>query len=88
MLIESQTKYNMLSNYLKLQFDVEGRPVKGFCMQIQDDFHETYAVVLDGYHSFCIWLDATSQWCASKHTSIAPKVLERIINQVSSYKLA
>jgi hypothetical protein len=44
--------------------------------------------VLDGYHSFCIWLDATSQWCASKHTSIAPKVLERIINQVSSYKLA
>lgn len=78
----------MLSNYLKLQFDVEGRPVKGFCMQIHDDFHETYAVVLDGYHSFCIWLDGTSHWCASKHTSIEPGVLERIINQVSSYKVA
>jgi hypothetical protein len=78
----------MLSNYLKLQFDIEGKPVKGFCMQIQDDFHETYAVVLDGYHSFCIWLDGTSNWRSSKHTSVAPGILERIISQVSTYKPA
>jgi hypothetical protein len=82
------TKYAMLSNYLKLQFDIEGKPIQGFCMQIQDDFHETYAVVLDGYHSFCIWMDGTSSWKSSKHTSVAPGILERIISQVSAYKLA
>lgn len=78
----------MLGNYLKLQLDIEGKSIQGFCMQIQDDFHETYAVVLDGYHSFCIWLDGTSNWKASKNTYIEPGILERIISQVSTYKLA
>ena len=55
----------MLSNYLNLQFDVNGKSVKGFCMRIQYDFHETYTVVLDGYHSFCVWIDNSSTWKSS-----------------------
>lgn len=77
----------MLSNYVNFQFDVQGKPVKGFCMQIQDDFHETYAVILDGYHSFCIWLDATSTWHFSKNTSVEPTVLAQIINRLTLNKL-
>lgn len=74
----------MLSNYLNFQFDVQGRPIKGFCMKIHDDFHETYAVVIDGYHSFCVWLDAsTSTWCSSKYTNIEPIVLDQIIEHLS-----
>lgn len=76
----------MLSNYLNLQLDVHGTPVQGFCMQIQDDFHETYAVILDGYHSFCVWLDASSTWRHSKNTSLAPGILEQIINRLNSDK--
>ncbi|WP_342332050.1 hypothetical protein [Pedobacter sp. FW305-3-2-15-E-R2A2] len=78
----------MLSNYLNFQFDVQGKPVKGFCMRIQDDFHETYAVVLDGYHSFCVWLDSSSTWRSSKYTSVEPGILEQIINRLSLSKLA
>jgi len=78
----------MLSNYLNLQFDVNGKPVKGFCMRIQDDFHETYAVVLDGYHSFCVWIDNSSTWKSSKYTNVEPGVLDRIINHLSVHKLA
>ncbi len=73
----------MLSNYLNFQFDVQGKPIKGFCMRIHDDFHETYAVVVDGYHSFCVWLDNSSTWRSSKHTAVEPGVLERIIRQLS-----
>lgn len=78
----------MLSNYLNFQFDVQGKPVKGFCMRIQDDFHETYAVVLDGYHSFCVWLDSSSTWRSSKYTSVEPGILEQIINRLSLSKSA
>ena len=78
----------MLSNYLNLQFDVNGKPVKGFCMRIQDDFHETYAVVLDGYHSFCVWIDNSSTWKSSKYTNVEPGVLDRIISHLSVQKLA
>lgn len=78
----------MLSNYLNFQFDVQGKPVKGFCMRIQDDFHETYAVVLDGYHSFCVWLDSSSNWRSSKYTSVEPGILEQIINRLSLSKPA
>lgn len=72
----------MLSTYLNIQFDIEGKPVKGFCMQIQDDFHETYAVILDGYHSFCVWLDGSSTWHFSKNTSIEPGILDKIIDRL------
>jgi hypothetical protein len=74
----------MLSNYLNFQFYVKERPIKGFCMKIHDDFHETYAVVIDGYHSFCIWLDAsTSTWCFSKYTNIDRGILDQIIQNLS-----
>ncbi|MCX2474390.1 MULTISPECIES: hypothetical protein [Pedobacter] len=53
-------------------------------MRIQDDFHETYAVVLDGYHSFCIWLDNKNEkWCASKNVAIDPDAIDEIINRIS-----
>ena len=53
-------------------------------MRIQDDFHETYAVVLDGYHSFCIWLDTRSEkWCASKNVAIEPDAIDEIIHRLS-----
>ncbi|RZM00109.1 MAG: hypothetical protein EOO88_58990 [Pedobacter sp.] len=78
----------MLSNYLNLQFDVNGKSVKGFCMRIQDDFHETYAVVLDGYHSFCVWIDNSSTWKSSKYTNVEPGVLDSIISYLSVNKLA
>ncbi len=76
----------MLSTYLNFQFDVEGKPVKGFCMQIQDDFHETYAVILDGYHSFCVWLDGSSTWHFSKNASVEPGILDKIISTLSTSK--
>lgn len=69
----------MLSNCLNFQLDIQGKPVNGFCMRIQDDFHETYAVIVDGYHSFCVWIDNTSTWRTSKHVAIEPTVLEKII---------
>lgn len=74
----------MLSQYSKLQFNVKGKTFKGFCMRIHDDFHETYAVVLDGYHSFCIWLDdKTQKWCASKNALIERDAIDEIINSLS-----
>jgi hypothetical protein len=86
--IFSLTKFIMLSDYLNFQFDVQGRPVKGFCMRIQDDFHETYAVIVDGYHSFCVWVDSSSTWRSSKNAAIEPTVLQRIISELSSSKQA
>ncbi len=74
----------MLSNYVNFDFDVQGKPVKGFCMKIHDDFHETYAVVMDGYHSFCVWLDeSSSTWKSSKYVNVEPGVLEKIINYLN-----
>ena len=79
----------MLSNYVNFQFDVQGKPVKGFCMRIQDDFHETYAVIMDGYHSFCVWLDKpTSTWRSSKYINVEPGVLEKIIDHLNVHQLA
>jgi len=74
----------MLSNYLNFDFDVKGKHVKGFCMRIQDDFHETYAVIVEGCHSFCVWLDSNSTWRTSKYTNIEPSVLENILRRLSS----
>jgi hypothetical protein len=78
----------MLSNYLNFQFDIHGKPVNGFCLRIQDDFHETYAVVVDGYHSFCVWLDGSSTWHISKNAILEKSIVERIIDQLSLNKLA
>jgi len=73
----------MMSNYSPLQFIVRGKTFKGFCMRIQDDFHETYAVVLDGYHSFCIWMDEkSSTWRTSKHSTVDPDAIDEIINKI------
>ncbi|MGA9649416.1 MAG: hypothetical protein EOO93_27345 [Pedobacter sp.] len=53
-------------------------------MRINDDFHETYAVVLDGYHSFCVWLDDKSaKWHASKNVAIDPDAIDEIISRIS-----
>ena len=77
----------MLSDYLNFEFDCKGKSIKGFCMKIHDDFHETYAVLIDGYHSFCVWLDASnSTWKSSKYTKIEPSVLEQIIQKLNHQK--
>lgn len=73
----------MLSNYLNFDFDLHGKPVKGFCMRIHDDFHETYAVIVEGCHSFCVWLDNNS-WKTSKYANVEPGILENIIQRLSS----
>ena len=74
----------MLSTYSPLQIIVKGKIFNGFCMRIQDDFHETYAVVLDGYHSFCVWLDDKSAtWRTSRHALIDPDALDQIIYKIS-----
>ena len=74
----------MLTDYSTLQFIVRGKIFKGFCMRIHDDFHETYAVVLDGYHSFCIWMDnKSSKWYASKNAVIEADAIDEIINRIS-----
>jgi len=77
----------MLSNYLNLQLDAHGKPIEGFCMQIQDDFHETYAVILNGYHSFCVWLDSSSTWRFSRNTGVERDVMDQIISRLTSSKL-
>ncbi len=74
----------MLGNYLNFEFEVKGKHVTGFCMRIEDDFHETYAVIMEGYHSFCVWMDSNSTWKTSKYTNIEPSVLENILNRLSS----
>ncbi|KQC00629.1 hypothetical protein [Pedobacter sp. Hv1] len=73
----------MLNDYLNLQFDVKGKTFKGFCMRIHDDFHLTYAVILEDCHSFCIWLDdKTSLWRSSKFTNLDAGVLDQIIDKL------
>ncbi len=77
----------MLTDYSILQFSLKGKIFNGFCMKIQDDFHDTYAVVLDGYHSFCIWLDEKStKWCASKNAMLDSDAINEIINRISTSK--
>jgi hypothetical protein len=78
-----KTKTAMWNDYLNLQFDVKGKTFTGFCMKIQDDFHLTYAVILEDCHSFCIWLDdKTAKWYSSKFTNLDPSVLDQIINKL------
>jgi hypothetical protein len=74
----------MLTNYLNFDFDVKGKHITGFCMRIEDDFHETYAVIMEGYHSFCVWMDSNSTWKTSKYTNVEPVVLENILDRLSS----
>ncbi|MEJ5996485.1 hypothetical protein WG904_18800 [Pedobacter sp. Du54] len=52
-------------------------------MRIHDDFHLTYAVILEDCHSFCVWLDEkTSEWCYSKYAIIDKMVLDEIIGRL------
>lgn len=53
-------------------------------MKIQDDFHLTYAVFLEDYHSFCIWLDdKTTKWKSSKYFNLDPAVLNQIVDKLT-----
>ena len=79
----------MSSNYLNFEFEVQGKPVNGFCMRIQDDFDETYAVIMEGYNSFCIWLDKpTSTWKFSKYINVEPGIVEKVINHLKVHQVA
>ncbi|WP_129713842.1 hypothetical protein [Pedobacter sp. SYP-B3415] len=50
-------------------------------MKIQDDFHETYAVILEGYHSFCVWMDEKAEkWRSSKSIGIEAEAIDQIID--------
>ena len=74
----------MLTDYLTIQLELNGKTIKGFCMKIQDDFHLTYAVILEGCHSFCLWLDEkNSKWQSCKFGNLDPKILEHIIVKLS-----
>lgn len=74
----------MLKEYLKLNLMHKGQKITGFCMRIQDDFHETYAVMVDGYSSFCIWMDDQSAtWKISKHTQLENEAVNKIIYNLS-----
>jgi hypothetical protein len=74
----------MLKEYFKLQFSVREQKFEGFCLKIQDDFHETYAVVLDGYRSFCVWMDdKTATWNISKNTSVDKEAIDVILNEIA-----
>lgn len=70
----------MQSNHLHLHIAVDDKKINGFCMRIHDEFHETYAVILDGYHSFCVWHDQYKTcWKTSNAINIDQKVLDKII---------
>jgi hypothetical protein len=44
---------------------------------------------MDGYHSFCVWLDKpSSTWRSSKYVNVEPGVLEKIINHLNVHQLA
>ncbi|RZK50130.1 MAG: hypothetical protein EOO99_02785 [Pedobacter sp.] len=78
---------NKLSDYLQIQFESKGKTVKGFCMRIHDDFHLTYAVILEDCHSFCVWLDEkTSKWSYSKYTRIDKHILDQLIGKLNTLK--
>jgi hypothetical protein len=70
----------MLKDYLTINLDLNGKIIKGFCMKIQDDYHLTYAVILEGCHSFCLWLDEkNSKWCTCKFGNLDSNILDHII---------
>lgn len=74
-----------MSNHLPLRIELEDQEIRGFCMRIHDDFYETYAVILDGYHSFSVWLDEKELcWKSSKYANLDTKVLEKVISFLKS----
>lgn len=75
----------MLENPIPLFFEIKGKIFSGFCMQIHDQFHDTYAVVLQGYQSFSIWSDVSKNtWFRSKNICIDQDVISEIINSLST----
>lgn len=70
----------MEGSFITLNFEVSGKQISGFCMPISDQFHETYAVILQGYQSFCVWTDnAKTNWYKSKHVFVGTDVFNHII---------
>lgn len=75
----------MLTNYLPISLESNGKTFKGFCVKIQDDYHLTYAVILEGYHSFCLWLDEkNSKWHTCKFGNLDSKILDYIIIKLTA----
>lgn len=65
---------------ISLHFEISGKTFSGFCLRINDQFHETYAVVLEGYQSFCIWSDGSkSNWYKSRNARVGTDVINSII---------
>lgn len=75
----------MLANYLPISLEWNGKTFSGFCMKIQDDYHLTYAVILEGYHSFSLWLDEkNAKWCTCKFANLDRNILDHIIYRLST----
>lgn len=75
----------MLASYLPINFESNGKTFKGFCIKIQDDYHLTYAVILDGYHSFGLWLDEKKcKWKPCKFANVDRCILDHIIKSLST----
>ncbi len=74
----------MLTDYINFQFEVKGRSIKGFCMKIHDDYHLTYAVILEGCHSFCLWLDEkNSMWRTCRFGNLDSTIVDNIVMRLS-----
>ena len=74
----------MLRDYLVINYDFNGKTIKGFCIQITDNFNLTYAVILEGFHSFCLRLDEkNSKWKTCRFTNLDTKILDHIISNLS-----
>lgn len=74
----------MVADYLKINLESKGSSIKGFCIKINDEFHITYAVILDGFHSFCLWHDEkNSLWHTCKFANIDATLLDQIIYKLS-----
>ena len=74
----------MLTDYINFQFDVKGKNIKGFCMKIHDEYHLTYAVILEGCHSFCLWLDEKNdKWRTCRFGNLDSTIVDHIVMRLS-----
>lgn len=75
----------MSQDHVNISIDLGERTLTGFCMRINDEFYETYAVIIDGYQSFSIWLDNSKKsWNASKYANIEPEILNNLLISLSN----
>ena len=50
-------------------------------MKIQDDYHLTYAVILEGCHSICLWLDEkNAKWRTCKFGNLDHIIIKLTTN--------